>query len=282
MFERYTEKARRVIFFARYEASQYGSSEIDTEHLLLGLLREAKNILAWTPGLTADELRKRIDDRSLHLTPIPTNVDLPLSATAQQVMKYAADNANGLAHKHIGSEHIFLGILQVRDCFASQLLHEAGANETKIREQLAHQSGEQVAHLQNQISPGRLHGALPIGPIEIHGIRRKTEHVRDLVSMLRMYDWYWRREKWKPQDIVVSHKTGQVSFEVGLKDDAENFAFVSNGWKRDHCLVCRWELFEADDEHGIGYTNGRIWLCLECCERFILRDYFASSHSDIT
>jgi hypothetical protein len=282
MFERYTEKARRVIFFARYEASEYGSPQIDTEHLLLGLLREARNILAWTPGITADELRKRIDDRSLHLTPIPTNVDLPLSAGAQQALKYAADNADELAHRYIGSEHIYLGILQVQDCFASQLLHEAGADETKIREQIAHQSGEQIAQLLNEVSYRSRGGARPSSPIEIHGIKRSTEHIRDIVSMLRMYDWYWRREKWKPQDIVVSRKTSQVSFEVGLKDDAENFLFVSHGWKKDHCLVCRWELLESDDEHGAGYTNGRIWLCLECCERFILRDYFASSHSDIT
>ena len=282
MFERYTEKARRVIFFARYEASHYGSSQIDTEHLFLGLLREASNILAWTPGLTADELRKRIDDRSLHLTPIPPNVDLPLSPGAQQVLKYAADNANELAHKYIGSEHIFLGILQVRDCVASQLLHEAGANETKIREQLATQASETISTFERQANYRTIHGTAPASPIEIHGIRRKTEHVRDMVSMLRIYDWFWHREKWKPQDIVVSHKTGQVSFEVGLKDDAENFVFVSNGWKRDHCFLCRWELFESEDEHGTGYTNGRIWLCMECCERFILRDYFAPSHPEIT
>ena len=49
MFERFTEKARRTIFFARYEASQYGSPEIDTEHLLLGLLRENKALHRWLP-----------------------------------------------------------------------------------------------------------------------------------------------------------------------------------------------------------------------------------------
>jgi hypothetical protein len=49
MFERYTEKARRVIFFSRYEASQFGSPKIDTEHLLLGLIREDKALYRWLP-----------------------------------------------------------------------------------------------------------------------------------------------------------------------------------------------------------------------------------------
>jgi Clp amino terminal domain, pathogenicity island component len=282
MFERYTEKARRVIFFARYEASSYGSQEIDTEHLLLGLLREAKNILSSTPTLTANEVRKRIDARSFHQAPIPTNIDLPLSPSAQSALKFAADSADHLAQRHIGTEHIFLGILHVRDCFASQLLHEAGADEAKIQEQLALQPSEQGPSLQSKIEYRRLHGAGPIGPVEIHGIKRKTEHIRDMVSMLRMYNWHWRREKWKPQDIVVDRKTGQISFDIALQDDTENFALVANGWKKDHCFLCRWELSESDDEHGAGYTNGRIWLCIECCERFILRDYFGSSHSEMT
>lgn len=280
MFERYTEKARRVIFFARYEASQYGSSEIDTEHLLLGLLREAKNILDWTPGLTADELRKRIDDRSLHLTPIPTNVDLPLSSAAQKALKSAADNADRMGHRHIGTEHIFLGILHVHDSFASQLLREAGADEDNIREHLAAPGAEQIPFSEPQANFRGWHSALPVGPIEIHGIRRKTEYIRDVVSMLRLYNWHWHRTQWKPQDIVVSKKTGQVSFDIALKDD--DFVFVKDGWKNDHCFLCRWELSESSDEHGTGYTNGRIWLCIECCERFILRDYFASSHPEMT
>ena len=60
MFERYTEKARRSIFFARYEASQFGSHEIDTEHLLLGLFREDHSLLGLEPELSLEAIRKRI------------------------------------------------------------------------------------------------------------------------------------------------------------------------------------------------------------------------------
>ncbi len=279
MFERYTEKARRVIFFARLEASQYGSHEIDIEHLLLGVVREAKNIFRWIPQLTADEIRSRIDARTLHLTPIPTNIDLPLRSAAKAALKSAADNAESLGHRHIGTEHIFLGILHIHDSFASQLLREAGADEDNILKELVSRDGEQIPPSERPTNFRGSHNVLPVGPIEIHGIRRKTEHIRDLVSMLRLYNWHWHRKPWKPHDIVVNKKTGQISFDIALKDD---FALVKDGWKKDHCFLCRWELSESNDEHGTGYTNGRIWLCIECCERFILKDYFASSHSDMT
>lgn len=280
MFERYTEKARRVIFFARYEASEYGSHEIDVEHLLLAVVREAKNVFRWIPQLTADEIRSRIDARTLHLTKIPTNVDLPLSPAAQRALKSAGDNAERLGHRHIGTEHIFLGILHIHDSFASQLLREAGADEDNIRKQLGPPDAEQIPRSGRQVNFKSQHHAMPVGLIEIHGIRRKTEHIRDVVSMLRLYNWHWHRKQWKPHDIVVNKTTGQISFDIGL--NGEDFAFVKDGWKKDHCFLCRWELSESSDEHGTGYTNGRIWLCMECCERFILRDYFASSHSDIT
>ena len=73
MFERYTEKARRVIFFARYEASQYGSPYIETEHLLLGLLREDKALSARIlPVEAAAKIRTAIDARTLRREGIPT------------------------------------------------------------------------------------------------------------------------------------------------------------------------------------------------------------------
>lgn len=137
MFERYTEKAKRVFFFARLEASKSGSLEIDTEHLLLGLLQEAKGILSWAPHLSADEVKARIDKQTLHSPPTPTNVDLPLNPNARDSLKHAQDEADRLGHKNIGTEHLFLGILDVEDCFASKLLRQGGADAQMIREELA-------------------------------------------------------------------------------------------------------------------------------------------------
>src|SRR5215467_405161 len=112
MFERYTEKARRVIFFGRYEASQFGSSYIETEHLLLGILREDKTLtnrlkLASAAG-GIEGIRKEIEGRSVVREKIPTSLDLPLSNEGKRMLAYAAEEADKLSHKHIGVGHLLL------------------------------------------------------------------------------------------------------------------------------------------------------------------------------
>jgi ATP-dependent Clp protease ATP-binding subunit ClpC len=86
MFERYTEKARRVIFFSRYEASQYGSPYIETEHLLLGFLREDHSVVrrvlgsqGTPPEPSIESMRRKISERGMLGEKSPTSVDLPLS-----------------------------------------------------------------------------------------------------------------------------------------------------------------------------------------------------------
>jgi len=109
MFERYTEKARRVIFFARYEASQFGSPYIETEHLLLGLLRESRAVTAKLLKPDSDfVIRKKIELHYGERKTISTSVDLPLSNESKRVLAYAAEEAERLAHKHIGSERLML------------------------------------------------------------------------------------------------------------------------------------------------------------------------------
>ena len=79
MFERYTEKARRVIFFARYEASQFGSPYIETEHLLLGLLREDKALTNrfLRSHASVESIRKQIETHTTIREKVSTSVDLP-------------------------------------------------------------------------------------------------------------------------------------------------------------------------------------------------------------
>src|SRR3974377_356659 len=92
MFERYTEKARRVIFFARYEASQFGSPYIETEHLLLGLLREDKALhRRLMPKADEEAIRRKIESVTTKREHIPTSVDLPLTNECRQVLEYAAE-----------------------------------------------------------------------------------------------------------------------------------------------------------------------------------------------
>ena len=122
VFERYTEKARRVIFFARYEASQYGSPYIETEHLLLGLMREDKalaNRFLRQQG-SIESIRKEIEARITIRERISTSVEVPLSAECKRILNMAAEEAERLGHKHVGTEHLLLGILREEKCFGAE------------------------------------------------------------------------------------------------------------------------------------------------------------------
>jgi len=139
MFERYTEKARRVIFFARYEASQFGSPYIETEHLLLGLLREDKALTNrfLRSHASVESIRKQIEAHTTIREKVSTSVDLPLSNECKRVLAYAAEEAERLGHKHIGTEHLLLGLLREEKCFAAEILSERGLRLAQIREDLS-------------------------------------------------------------------------------------------------------------------------------------------------
>ena len=154
MFERYTEKARRVIFFARYEASQFGSPYIETEHLLLGLLREDKALTNrfLRQHSSVDSIRKQIEGHTTIREKVSTSVDLPLSNECKRVLAYAAEEAERLSHKHIGTEHLLLGLLREEKCFAAEILHERGLRLSTIREELARTSQEKAPQQQQRAS----------------------------------------------------------------------------------------------------------------------------------
>jgi len=139
MFERYTEKARRVVFFARYEASEFGSPSIETEHVLLGLLREDKALFRRFLQLDAftDTVRKQIENRATLREKISTSVDLPLSNESKRVLAYAAEEAQRLGHNQIGTEHLLLGLLREEGSFAAEILNEGGVRISSAREELA-------------------------------------------------------------------------------------------------------------------------------------------------
>jgi ATP-dependent Clp protease ATP-binding subunit ClpC len=139
MFERYTEKARRVIFFARYEASQFGSPYIEAEHLLLGILRENKELTnrMLRSHTVVESIRKQIESHTPMREKVSTSVDLPLSNESKRILAYAAEEAEKLGHKHIGSEHLFLGILREEGSFAAGILKEHDVKIDAAREALA-------------------------------------------------------------------------------------------------------------------------------------------------
>src|SRR5215211_7012118 len=115
MFERYTERARRVLFFARYEASQLGGLSIETEHLLLGLIREGKGLTSRIfarAHLSLENIRREVEGRSIFREKVSTSVEIPFSAEVKRALGYAAEEADRLRHNYVGTEHLLLGILR--------------------------------------------------------------------------------------------------------------------------------------------------------------------------
>jgi len=139
MFERFTERARRVFFFARYEASQFGSDSIEPEHLLLAVLREDRNTVSrfLGPRVPAEDIRNEIASRLAVKEKVSTSVDLPLSPACKRILAYSAEEMERLRHKHIGLEHILLGILREEGTIAAQVLDARGLELASVREELA-------------------------------------------------------------------------------------------------------------------------------------------------
>ncbi|HTM05045.1 MAG TPA: ATP-dependent Clp protease ATP-binding subunit [Vicinamibacterales bacterium] len=139
MFERYTERARRVLFFARYEASQLGSISIETEHLLLGLIREGKGLTSRIfarSHLSLENIRKEIEGRTVFREKVSTSVEIPFSAETKRVLGFAAEEADRLLHNYIGTEHLLLGILREERSVAASILMEKGMRLHTVREDI--------------------------------------------------------------------------------------------------------------------------------------------------
>lgn len=156
MFERYTEKARRVIFFGRYEASQFGASAIEPEHLLLGLMREDKALASrFFPRtqLTVESIRREIEGRTVMREKISTSVELPLAPETKRVLAFAHEESDKLRHRHIGTEHLLLGLLREERAMASEILYERGLRLHTVREELARQTGYDARERQKKEVP---------------------------------------------------------------------------------------------------------------------------------
>jgi ATP-dependent Clp protease ATP-binding subunit ClpC len=156
MFERYTEKARRVIFFARYEASQFGAPAIEPEHLLLGLMREDKTLTARffaRAHASIESIRKDIEGRAPLREKISTSVELPLAPETKRVLAYAHEESDRLQHRHVGTEHLLLGLLREERSMAAELLYERGLRLAAVRDEVARHSGADPRAAQKKETP---------------------------------------------------------------------------------------------------------------------------------
>ncbi|HJU83030.1 MAG TPA: ATP-dependent Clp protease ATP-binding subunit [Holophagaceae bacterium] len=150
MFEKFTEKARRVMFFARYEASQFGSESIQSGHLLLGLLRESEKTstqLLERMGVQVGHLRERLvaalTPKDRKVVPSSTSIDIPMEEEVKRILQHASQESAKLNHKHVGAEHLLLGMLKEEQSLAGRLLKESGADLIAAKEILLESTKEE-------------------------------------------------------------------------------------------------------------------------------------------
>lgn len=147
MFERYTEGARRALFFSRYEASQIGSMTITPELLLLGVARADKSLLAHLlgPGVSEADIKGDVERRLQAKEKIPTSVEIPFDEGTKYVLQFSAEEADRLQHRHIGPEHLMLGMLRDEKSGAAALLMDRGLRLDAVREAVAKFVAEDAA-----------------------------------------------------------------------------------------------------------------------------------------
>ena len=140
MFERYREDARRAIFFARWEAQQSRSAYIEPIHLLLSLTHDdSKANQLFALSAQAESFRKQLRPHSS--AKISASVDLPLSNPGKRILAYATQEADKLASRPIGTEHLLLGLLREKQSDVPQTLAKAGIDLHSARNQIRKAQG---------------------------------------------------------------------------------------------------------------------------------------------
>ncbi|MDD5496440.1 MAG: Clp protease N-terminal domain-containing protein, partial [Candidatus Omnitrophica bacterium] len=147
MFNRFTERARKVILLAKEEAKRFNHDYIGTEHILLGLVREGEGVAAAVLasfGLSSDKIRLEVEKL---VQPGPSTIisgDLPFTPKAKKVIELAMDEARELGHNYIGTEHLLLGLIREGEGVASQVLMNMGLQLNKVREEVMNLLGSEV------------------------------------------------------------------------------------------------------------------------------------------
>ena len=146
-FNRFTERARKVILLAKEEAKRFSHDYIGTEHILLGLIKEGEGVAAavlTSLGLDSENIRSEVEKL---VQPGPSKVmtdDMPFTPRAKKVIELAMDEARSLGHNYIGTEHILLGLIREGDGVASQVLMNMGLDLKSVRDEVLNLLGASV------------------------------------------------------------------------------------------------------------------------------------------
>ena len=136
MFDRFTERARKVIILAKEEAKRFNHDYIGTEHILLGLIKEGESVAAavlQNLGLSLDTIRLEVEKLVQFGPSTMVSGDIPFTPKAKKVIELAMDEARRLGHNYIGTEHLLLGLIKEGEGVASHVLMNVGLDLNKVR-----------------------------------------------------------------------------------------------------------------------------------------------------
>ena len=147
MFNRFTERARKVILLAKEEAKRFNHDYIGTEHILLGLVREGEGVAAAvlaSMGLSSDKIRLEVEKFVQAGPSTVISGDIPFTPKAKKVIELSMDEARNLGHNYIGTEHLLLGLIREGEGVASQVLLSLGLDLDKVRTEVMNLLGSSI------------------------------------------------------------------------------------------------------------------------------------------
>jgi ATP-dependent Clp protease ATP-binding subunit ClpA len=190
MFERFTDRARRVVVLAQEEARMLNHNYIGTEHLLLGLIHEGEGVAAKaleSMSISLEGVRQQVEEIIGQGQAAPTG-HIPFTPRAKKVLELSLREALQLGHNYIGTEHILLGLIREGEGVAAQVLQKLGADLDRVREMV-------IAVLSGGAVPS-LDPALPYGlePNELNEIKRALDLPNDEIdAALQLVLWVANR-----------------------------------------------------------------------------------------
>ena len=229
MWQRFTERARKVVFYAQEEAQKFGEGYVSTEHLLLGLVRESDSVAARVLdklGVSLNRVRAEVE-KQLPRGDARPNQDMTLTPRAKRVIDLAYDEARNLNNNYIGTEHLLLGLIREGDGLAGRVLAKLGVELEKAR--------REVMGLQDNDTQGKSGGSAA----RSSGTGSGSGNAQGRTTQTQTLDEFGR-------DLTELAREGKLDPVVGRQNEIERvMQILCRRTKNNPCLI---------GEPGVGKT----------------------------
>jgi ATP-dependent Clp protease ATP-binding subunit ClpA len=243
MFERFTDRARRVVVLAQEEARMLNHNYIGTEHILLGLLHEGQGVAAkalQSLGISLEAVRQQVEQIIGRGQQAPSG-HIPFTPRAKKVLELSLREAHQLGHDYIGTEHILLGLIREGEGVAAQALVRLGADLNRVRQQVI------------QLLHGH-HGKVPASSLDAPGVPRRGRDVPSGVTALESrLSAIEQRVGTGPATADLDEQIAQVRREKESAIDAQDFQQAGSLRDRERQLLAdktarqqQWEATHPD------------------------------------